>query len=119
MRDGLFRFRKARGDGFAHVVERNLLEGPVAVELLDLIGARALRQRGGGFRCIGLGRILFRRGGLRFRVLDIGFHDPAFRTCSLDLGEVQTLVRRDPPGEGGGEDAVALVRRRGRGRFRR
>ena len=119
MRDGLFRFRKARGDGFAHVVERNLLEGPVAVELLDLIGARALGHCRGGRGRIGLGRVRFRRGGLRLGVLDIGLHDPAFRTCSLDLGEVQTLVRRDPPGEGGGEDAVALVRRRGRGRFRR
>src|SRR5215831_20032790 len=76
MRDGLLRLHQTGGNGRAHAVERHLLEQHVAVERLDVLGARTRGERDAG-GCGWAGRRLRRgaRGGL-----DIARHDAAVRT---------------------------------------
>lgn len=84
MRDSLLGFCQPCGDGLAHPVERDFLEFAVAVELSDLIGVRAARQRRRRLR-VGRGLVFaFRLDGLR--ILHIRLHDSPMRARPLERG---------------------------------
>src|SRR5262245_60424805 len=92
MRDGLLRLHQPGGDGRAHAVERHLLERHVAVERLDVFGARTRGECDAG----GCGSARHRlrrsaRGGP-----DIARHDAAVRAGRRNGGEIDASFRREP-----------------------
>src|SRR5262249_36101980 len=92
MRDGLLRLHQTGGDGRAHAVERHLLERHVAVERLDVFGARPrgdgdAGRRGWAWRGLRRGA----RGGL-----DVARPDAAVRTGRRNGGEIDAAFRREP-----------------------
>ena len=109
MRYGLLGLSKPRGDGFAHAVEGDFLVLSALVHLSNGIGG-GTSGHGFGDRCCVFGRccaVGFH--STRLRILDIRFDNPAPRAAAVDLRQVQPLVGRDPAGEGGGKDALALI----------
>ena len=94
MRDGLLRLHQARGDDPAHAVEGHLLERHIAVDRLDLLGARTRRERDAGRRGSGWARRRRRRGARGS--LDIARHDAAVRTGRRNGGEIDAALHREP-----------------------
>ena len=101
MRDRLFGFGQARGNGLAHAVEGDFLERAAFVDFHHGVGGRAGGRGRCGCRCAGglraFGRFGF--GATGGGCLHICFDDATMRARAGEFGQVHAFVCRDATGQ--------------------